>query len=157
MVTILTTTRFVGAGETPDAESLLKMLRSPIVGERIEAGRALRGITNLSAGAAAVLVDAMGDAYYDVRAGAAEALFRIGAASVPHLGRALSSTNYHLRLGAARVLARIGPPAAPALPDLGRALSDEAMDVRREAAQAIVDIAQPDKVVKELLKAIEAK
>jgi HEAT repeat protein len=150
----LATTALAAAASAADANALLTSLRSPVASERIEAGRALRAATNLPETAAAALVEAMNDAYFDVRAGAADALFRMGATAVPHLGRALSSTNYHHRCGAARTLGRIGPAAAPALPDLGKALSDEAMDVRCEAAQAILNIGHADKVVKDLLKAL---
>lgn len=147
------------AAETPrsgvqDMDALLKSLRSPVASERIAASRALHGVTDIPETAVATLVEALGDDYFDVRAGSAAALVRMGAPAVPYLGRALSSTNYHPRIYAARALGEIGPPAGPAVPELGKALSDKAGDVRCAAAQAILSIGQADKVVKELLRAL---
>ena len=133
-----------------DADALLKSLRSPVASERIAAGRALRGVTNMPETAVATLVEALGDDYFYVRAGSAAAISRMGAPAVPHLRRALSSINYHLRLGAARTLGEIGPPAGPAVPELGKALSDEAMDVRRAAA-ALARIGAGRPVLKQLV------
>jgi HEAT repeat protein len=140
--------------DAPAAEAVLKALRSPDADERIAAGRALHDVTNLPATAAATLVEALGDAYFYVRAGSAAALVRLGEPAVPHLGRALSSTNYHVRFGTAQTLGQIGAAAAPAIPELGEALSDEAPGVRGAAAQAIVSIGRAEKIVPELVRAL---
>jgi hypothetical protein len=60
----------------PDAEAVLKALRSPDADERIAAGRALYDVTNLPATTAATLVEALGDRYSHVRAGSAAAAVR---------------------------------------------------------------------------------
>lgn len=156
---LLTLVGTLSAAEPPrggvqDVDGLLKSLRSPVASERIAAGRALDGVTNIPETAVTTLVEALGDDYFHVRAGSAATLVRMGAPAAPHLGRALSSTNYHLRFGAARALGEIGPPAGPAVPELGKALSDEAGDVRCAAAQAILSIGQTDKVVRELTRAL---
>jgi HEAT repeat protein len=138
----------------PDAEAVLKALRSPDADERIAAGRALYDVTNLPATAAGTLVEGLGDPYFYVRAGSAAALVRLGVPAVPLLGRAMSSTNYHHRFGAAQTLGQIGASAGSAVPELGKALSDDAPGVRIAVAQAIVNIGQAEKIVPELVRAL---
>ncbi len=71
---------------------------------------------------------------------AADALGRIGAASVPALVECLTDERPELRRRAAQILARIGPDAAIAVPALTQLLHDADPEVQREAARALGQI-----------------
>ncbi len=73
----------------------------------------------------------------DMPSKAAEALARIGSAAVPTLIEALKDEHYLIRAGAADALGRMGPAATSAVPALADALRDERMVVRASAAMAL--------------------
>jgi HEAT repeat protein len=64
-------------------------------------------------------------------------LARIGKPAIPALIEALSSPTENIRAGAAQALARIGPYSAPAIPALIRVQRDVSYDVRSEATEAL--------------------
>jgi HEAT repeat protein len=71
---------------------------------------------------------------------AADALARIGPASIPALLRALGDKDPQVRVRAAQAFSRMGPEASPAVPLLTKALSDPDRGVRRGAAHALGQI-----------------
>ena len=78
--------------------------------------------------------------HWGVKETAADALARIGAASVPSLVEALRDENPDVRAQAAWALARMGPEAREAVPSLAAALADEDDRVRQSAARALGQI-----------------
>jgi HEAT repeat protein len=73
----------------------------------------------------------------DLPSKAAEALARIGPAAVPSLIQALKDDHFLVRAGAADALGRMGPRACLAVFGLVDALGDERMIVRASAAMAL--------------------
>ncbi|QEL13906.1 HEAT repeat domain-containing protein [Limnoglobus roseus] len=86
------------------------------------------------------LIDAMKDADPDVRGNLANALAKIGPASVEPLTTALKDAVAERRAAAAYTLALIGSPSRTALPTLLDLLKDNDVDVRRQASYAISKI-----------------
>jgi HEAT repeat protein len=112
-------------------------------------GKAAGALSRIGAVAVPALVQALKDEDSLVRAGAADALGRIGsraASAVPALVEALRDERMIVRASAAMALKRMGPAAAFAVPALTRALRDDYSLVRRTAAEALGEIgkaAQP--------------
>jgi HEAT repeat protein len=75
---------------------------------------------------------------------AAEALAKIGKASIPALTDALKSDKADIRARAVQTLGKIGADAVPVLVD---ALGDKNVDVRRSAALALAPLRISDKMV----------
>ncbi|MEW6567649.1 MAG: HEAT repeat domain-containing protein [Chloroflexota bacterium] len=91
-----------------------------------------------------LLVEALKDEYWRVRAGAASAIASIGPAAkdaVPALIEALGDEHHWVREAAASALGSIGPEAKDAIQALIEALEDEDSEVRVAAASALVEIA----------------
>jgi HEAT repeat protein len=114
-------------------------LRDPSVDVRVRAAQALGAFGQRAVPA---LTTALGDGEYRVRAGAAEALVRIGPESVlPSMIEALKSADVTTRANAAVVLAAFGPAAKSAVPALARALKDANPRVRELAGEALTRVA----------------
>jgi HEAT repeat protein len=132
-----------GHSEEPDAQALAKQLRSAEVATRIAAAK---GLSALPAPKLTPLIpqlaEALRDEYFDVRAGAMEALQKCGAEALLALVEALRRDDYYSQYGAARLLARLGPAAKPALDQLGRGLANASVDLRCALLQAIVEIGE---------------
>lgn len=92
----------------------------------------------ISAGAPLTNINLMPE--WGLRETAADALARIGPASIPALLRALESEDPAVRARATLAFARMGPEASPAVGALARALQDPDADVRRGAARALGQI-----------------
>ena len=102
--------------------------------------KAAEALARIGPAAAAPLVKALKDEDVLIRAGAGDALGRIGsgaASAVPALIEALGDERMIVRASAARALKEMGPTVAPAVPALTRALRDEYYLVRRSAAEAL--------------------
>jgi uncharacterized protein (DUF2336 family) len=90
------------------------------------------------------------------REAAADALGRIGEASVPELIQVLSHPDPDVRVAAARALAMIGPKAEPAVPALTSLLNDSHDEVRRTVARALGQIGPAARqAVPALIKVLE--
>ncbi|MCA9151483.1 MAG: HEAT repeat domain-containing protein [Planctomycetales bacterium] len=88
---------------------------------------------------------------------AADALGRIGTASVPELVRGLQHPNARVRRDVSRVLARIGPDAVIAVPELRQLLQDEDDEVRQAAARALGQIGPgAQSAVPDLIRLLES-
>ncbi|HEX5444138.1 MAG TPA: HEAT repeat domain-containing protein [Pirellulales bacterium] len=93
---------------------------------------------------------------WGVRETAADALARIGDASVPSLVEILQDPDRDVRAQAARALARMGPRAEPAIPALIAALNDSDKEVRMGAARALGQIGPPAaEAVPDLIQALK--
>ncbi len=89
------------------------------------------------------LIDALKDSDPDVRGNLANALAKIGPASVEPLTAALKDAVPERRAAAAYTLALLGSDSRSALPTLMDLLKDDAVDVRRQASYAISKIVPP--------------
>jgi HEAT repeat protein len=100
----------------------------------------------------------LGDRDKDVRAAAADALVRRGAAAVPVLVRRLDRPDPLERASAVRVLGQIGPAATEAMPALRRRLRDDPeSDVRSQAAFAFAAVGRNDPaVIAELVRLLKS-
>jgi HEAT repeat protein len=98
-------------------------------------------LVQIGAPAVEPLIARLGDAAWDVRRAAAEALGRLGdARAVEPLIARLGDDNWNVRRAAAEALVKIG---APAVEPLIARLSDADGSVRRAAAEALVKIGAP--------------
>lgn len=86
------------------------------------------------------LIEALKDPDPDVRGNLANALAKIGPASVEPLTAALKDGVAERRAAAAYTLALLGSDAKAALPTLLDLLKDDVVDVRRQASYAISKI-----------------
>jgi HEAT repeat protein len=112
-----------------------RTLRDPSADVRVGAARALAAFDQR---AVTALTAALGDSEYSVRAGAAEALVRIGPGPVvPGMIDALRNDAVPIRANAAAVLGAFGPEARRAIPALVRAREDTNPRVRELASEAL--------------------
>jgi HEAT repeat protein len=99
-------------------------------------------VVQLGSAAVPALIQALGDADWNVRRAACEALGEIGDASaVPALIQALGDWAESVRRAACEALGEIGD--ASAVPALLQALGDKNEDVRRAACEALIQIGAP--------------
>ncbi len=106
-------------------------------------GKAAEALARIGSAAVSPLIKALKDEHYLIRAGAADALGRIGpaaASAIAALAEALRDERMIVRASAAKALGRMGETAAPAVPALARALRDDYCLVRRNAAEALGEI-----------------
>jgi HEAT repeat protein len=114
------------------------------VSVRVQAARALGEIGSEASDAVKGLGNLLHAAEKEAATEAANALAKIGKASVPTLTTALKSDAAHLRLLAVGALAKVGGDAVPVIVD---ALGSPYPDVRRQAAQVLGPMRISDKMV----------
>jgi HEAT repeat protein len=120
-------------------------LRDPSPEVRARAAEALAAFDQRAVPA---LTTTLGDAEYQVRVSAAQALVRIGPGLVvPAMIDALRSKEVPIRANAAVVLGAFGPAAKSAVPALASALKDPHARVRELAAEAMDRVLSTDPTV----------
>jgi hypothetical protein len=112
-------------------------LRLPHPEDRRAAAVALKGIGPKAAAAIPALISALADGDEEVRGSSAEALVKIGPASVPALTPMLQDERPYVRARAAYVLGSFGDAAKTSIPHLIPLLQDEHAGVRRTAADVL--------------------
>jgi len=128
---------------------------------RMAAIRALGNIRPLATEVFSDLIKALGDS--ELRTSAVEALARIGVPAIPHLIQALDNENREVRAGAAEALGKIGPKAKEAVQKLIEIMLNDKEDcsVLVAAARALGEIkAESPEVVSALIefrRNVEAK
>jgi len=93
-----------------------------------------------AAGAAGILVEALGDRDREVRDWSLRALARVGSEAIPALVGGLRHESASVRSGCAFVLGRLGPTARSSISALESTLADEDPLVRSTAAGALCQI-----------------
>jgi HEAT repeat protein len=114
-------------------------LADPEAPVRLVASARLRQMEKAAAPAAEELAQALEDADPSVREVSAEALVRIGPASVEPLIKRVDSKEAHTRQLAIACLGRLGPAAKPALSRVEKHLTDDDPEVK-QVAEAVVKI-----------------
>ncbi|MSU80730.1 MAG: HEAT repeat domain-containing protein [Gemmataceae bacterium] len=131
----------LGAGAVP---GLIEALKDDAKFVQIYAAKALADVGGDAKAAVEPLGRLLASADAQVEAAAADALAKIGKASIPILVKSLQHENPTLRTRAVQALGKIGGDAVPALVD---ALGDKQADVRLGAATALVPLRVSDKMV----------
>lgn len=107
-----------------DKPEVRKPEQPPVVGER-----------NVAAADQEELIQCLGHEDMAVKQEASDRLMAEGADAVPVLIEALDDENYHVRAGAVFVLGRIGSDAKPASAKLEKLATEDEWEVVRDAAQ----------------------
>lgn len=137
LVGLLAGCRQEAAYEGQTASEWIEQLSSAEVSARVRAVDALGKIQPQSQRSVSALARAVQDSSHLVHDAALLALARSGARAVPILAETLDDDEAAARAGAANALARIGPDAAPAVPQLITSLDDSSATVRVAAASAL--------------------
>lgn len=116
---------------------LTSNLRLPYADDRRAAANALASIGPKAESSIGALISAFRDDDEEVRGSAAEALIKIGPASVPALIDKLNDERHYVRFRAAYVLGMFGHNAESAISTLIKLLQDEHPAVRRRAAETL--------------------
>jgi len=103
------------AAQTENIANLIKLLKSPIPGQRRDAAWTIGNNGPAAAAAVPELIKLLSDSDSDVRRSVVEALGKIGEPAVPALIVALNDIDLNVGQNAADTLGKIGEPAVPAL------------------------------------------
>jgi HEAT repeat protein len=144
---LLLQARVVGFGRVSDAvaQRVAKRAVERYLSREIPEKFTLPPLQALGRHVVPLLVQALQDEAWEVRAAACEALGAIGdPQAIPHLAQALQDEAWSVRKAACEALGRIGDPQA--IPPLAQALQDEAWSVPEAACEALGAIGDPQAI-----------